>query len=103
MRDASGHPGPCSMNVAATLDPRGVAVATGPARSDALIQAQGAELYRVGVDVQAVEAGPLTRHVERRRVMVDGPEKSFPLALSERPKSLTFNADSEVLSKTRRE
>jgi hypothetical protein len=42
-------------------------------------------------------------HVERRRVMVDGPEKSFPLALSERPKSLTFNADSEVLSKTRRE
>jgi hypothetical protein len=42
-------------------------------------------------------------HTERRRVMVDGPEKSFPLAFSSRPKSLTFNADSEVLSKTRRE
>jgi hypothetical protein len=40
---------------------------------------------------------------ERRRVMVDGPEESFPLALAERPKSLTFNPGSEVLSKTRRE
>jgi hypothetical protein len=40
---------------------------------------------------------------ERRRVMVDGPEESFPLAFTVRPKSLTFNAGSEVLSKTRRE
>jgi aminopeptidase N len=38
---------------------------------------------------------------ERRRVMVDGPEVSVPLEFSEKPKSLTFNADSEVLSKTR--
>ena len=41
MRDASGCPGPDSMNVAATLDTRGVAVAAGLAHSDALIQAQG--------------------------------------------------------------
>ncbi|HEY4587654.1 MAG TPA: M1 family aminopeptidase [Thermoanaerobaculia bacterium] len=38
---------------------------------------------------------------ERRRVMVDQPEQSIPLSLSERPKSLTFNPGSEVLSKTR--
>jgi hypothetical protein len=42
-------------------------------------------------------------HSERRRVMIDQAEESFPLVFSERPKSLTFNADSEVLSKTRRE
>jgi len=41
LRDASGHPGLGSMNVAATLDTRGAAVAAGPARSDALIQARG--------------------------------------------------------------
>ncbi|MFL6193430.1 MAG: M1 family metallopeptidase [Thermoanaerobaculia bacterium] len=38
-------------------------------------------------------------HTERVRVMVDQPEKSFPLAFSAKPKSLTFNPDSEVLSK----
>ncbi len=38
---------------------------------------------------------------ERRRVMVDQPEESIPLNLPERPKSLTFNPGSEVLSKTR--
>jgi len=38
---------------------------------------------------------------ERRRVMVDQPEQSIPLNLPERPKSLTFNPGSEVLSKTR--
>jgi Peptidase family M1 domain len=38
---------------------------------------------------------------ERRRVMVDQPEQSIPLTLPERPKSLTFNPDSEVLSKSR--
>ena len=38
---------------------------------------------------------------ERRRVMVDQPEQSFPLAFSARPKSLTFNPDSEVLAKGR--
>jgi hypothetical protein len=36
---------------------------------------------------------------ERVRVMVDQPEKTFPLAFSSKPKSLTFNPDSEVLSK----
>jgi hypothetical protein len=36
---------------------------------------------------------------ERRRVMVDQPEQSFPLAFAEKPKSLTFNPDSEVLAK----
>ena len=41
MRDASGHPGLGSMNVATTLDTRGVAVAVGLARSDSLIRAQG--------------------------------------------------------------
>src|SRR5207237_8218225 len=41
LRDASGHPGLGSMNVATTLDTRAVAVAAGLARSDALIQAQG--------------------------------------------------------------
>jgi hypothetical protein len=40
-------------------------------------------------------------HAERRRVMVDRPEQSFPLELAARPKSLTFNPESEVLSKTR--
>jgi hypothetical protein len=34
-------------------------------------------------------------------VMVDQPEASIALALPERPKSLTFNPGSEVLSKTR--
>jgi len=38
---------------------------------------------------------------ERRRVMVDQPEESIPLALPERPKSLTFNPGSEVLAKVR--
>jgi len=38
---------------------------------------------------------------ERRRVMVDQPEQSIALNLPERPKSLTFNPGSEVLSKTR--
>jgi hypothetical protein len=38
---------------------------------------------------------------ERRRVMVDQPEESIPLNLPERPRSLTFNPGSEVLSKTR--
>jgi aminopeptidase N len=38
---------------------------------------------------------------ERRRVMVDRSVQSFPLALAARPKSLTFNPDSEVLSKTK--
>ncbi|HEY2292719.1 MAG TPA: M1 family aminopeptidase [Thermoanaerobaculia bacterium] len=38
---------------------------------------------------------------ERRRVMVDQPEQSIPLNLPERPKNLTFNPGSEVLSKTR--
>ncbi len=41
-------------------------------------------------------------HTERRRVMVDRSEQSFPLELAAKPKSLTFNPDSEVLSKTRR-
>jgi hypothetical protein len=40
-------------------------------------------------------------HTERRRVMVDQSVQSFPLALSAKPKSLTFNPDSEVLSKVR--
>ena len=38
---------------------------------------------------------------ERRRVMVDRSVQSFPLAFAARPKSLTFNPDAEVLSKTR--
>ena len=38
---ASSHPGLGSMNVAATLDPRGAPVAAGLARSGVLIQAQG--------------------------------------------------------------
>ena len=38
---------------------------------------------------------------ERRRVMVDRSVQSFPLVLAARPKSLTFNPDAEVLSKTR--
>jgi NitT/TauT family transport system ATP-binding protein len=41
LRDASGHPGLGSMNVATTLDTRGMAVAAGLPRSDALIRAQG--------------------------------------------------------------
>ncbi|HEX4498539.1 MAG TPA: M1 family aminopeptidase [Thermoanaerobaculia bacterium] len=56
--------------------------------------------FRMSVPVAVEYADGRT---ERRRVMVDGPEKSFPLTFSERPKSLTFNAGSEVLSKTRRE
>ncbi len=40
---------------------------------------------------------------ERRRVMVEGPEVTFPLALAAKPKSLTFNPGSEVLSKTKRD
>ncbi|HEY3566444.1 MAG TPA: M1 family aminopeptidase [Thermoanaerobaculia bacterium] len=38
---------------------------------------------------------------ERRRVMIDQPEESIPLNLPEKPKSVTFNPGSEVLSKTR--
>ncbi len=38
---------------------------------------------------------------ERRRVMVDRSVQSFPLVLSAKPKSLKFNPDAEVLSKTR--
>ncbi|HYX25461.1 MAG TPA: M1 family aminopeptidase [Thermoanaerobaculia bacterium] len=39
----------------------------------------------------------------RLRVMVDQPEKTFPLAFPEKPKSLTFNPDSEVLAKVKRD
>jgi hypothetical protein len=42
-------------------------------------------------------------HAERRRVMVDQPEQSIPLTFAAKPKSLTFNPDSEVLSKTKRD
>lgn len=40
---------------------------------------------------------------ERRRVMMDAAEKSFTLAFSEKPKSLIFNPDSEVLAKVKKE
>src|SRR4029077_15079383 len=56
--------------------------------------------FRMSVPVAVEYANGRT---ERRRVMVDQAEQSFPLAFSERPKSLTFNADSEVLAKTKRE
>ena len=56
--------------------------------------------FRMSVPVAVEYANGRT---ERRRVMVDQSDQSFPLAFAERPKSLTFNADSEVLSKTKRE
>lgn len=54
--------------------------------------------FRMSVPV-AIEY--LDGRTERRRVMVDQPEQSISLSLPERPKSLTFNPGSEVLSKTR--
>jgi hypothetical protein len=40
---------------------------------------------------------------ERLRVMVDEAEKTFTLPFAEKPKSLTFNPDSEVLAKTKKD
>jgi hypothetical protein len=39
----------------------------------------------------------------RLRILVDEPDETFTLSFPERPKSLTFNPDSEVLAKTRRD
>jgi hypothetical protein len=56
--------------------------------------------FRMSVPVAVEYANGRT---ERQRVMVDQNDQTFPLVFAERPKSLTFNAESEVLSKTRRE
>ncbi|HSS50590.1 MAG TPA: hypothetical protein VLX28_16760, partial [Thermoanaerobaculia bacterium] len=40
---------------------------------------------------------------ERLRVMVDDAEKTFTLSFAEKPRSLTFNPDSEVLAKVKKE
>jgi hypothetical protein len=40
---------------------------------------------------------------ERRRVMVDEAEEKISLAFPERPRGMTFNSESEVLAKVRRE
>jgi hypothetical protein len=39
----------------------------------------------------------------RLRVLVDEPEETFTLSFPEKPKGLTFNPDSEVLSRTKRD
>jgi aminopeptidase N len=41
--------------------------------------------------------------MERLRVMVDESEKSFTLPFPEKPRSLTFNPDSEVLAKVKKD
>jgi peptidase M1-like protein len=50
----------------------------------------------VAVDLGGGKAG-------RTRVMVDEAEETFSLAFPERPRGVTFNAESEVLAKVRRE
>jgi len=40
---------------------------------------------------------------ERLRVMMDEPEKTFTLPFAEKPRSLTFNPDSEVLAKVKKD
>jgi len=56
--------------------------------------------FKMSVPVDVELAGGKT---ERRRVMVDDAEETFSLAFSEKPKGVTFNPESEVLAKTRRE
>ncbi|HEV2853660.1 MAG TPA: M1 family aminopeptidase [Thermoanaerobaculia bacterium] len=56
--------------------------------------------FKMSVPV-SVELG--NGKTERRRVMVDEPEKTFTLSFSEKPRSVTFNPESEVLAKVKRE
>jgi len=55
--------------------------------------------FKMSVPV-AVDFGGKTSHV---RVMVDQPEKTFTLAFPEKPRSLIFNPDSEVLAKVKKD
>jgi aminopeptidase N len=56
--------------------------------------------FKMSVPVLADFGGGRT---ERVRVMVADPEKIFPLSFPEKPKSLTFNPDFEVLAKVKRD
>jgi aminopeptidase N len=56
--------------------------------------------FKMSVPVAVDFGGGRTDHL---RVMVDQPEKTFTLPFAEKPKSLTFNPDSEVLAKVRKD
>jgi hypothetical protein len=63
-------------------------------------QSEVPEGFRMSVPVDVEFSDGRT---ERVRVMVDQSEQAFPLSWSGKPKVLTFNPDSEVLAKVRRE
>jgi hypothetical protein len=56
--------------------------------------------FRMSVPVAVDFGGGKVGHL---RVMVDQPEKTFPLAFPEKPKSLTFNPEGEVLAKVKKD
>src|SRR6185295_3325756 len=58
------------------------------------------EGFRMSVPVAIEFANGRT---ERQRVMVDETEETFSLGFPERPRAVTFNPQSEILAKTRRE
>ncbi len=56
--------------------------------------------FKMSVPVAVDFGNGKTGHL---RVMVEDPEKTFPLSFPDKPKSLTFNPDSEVLAKVKRD
>jgi Peptidase family M1 domain len=56
--------------------------------------------FKMSVPVAIDFGGGKTGHL---RVLVEDPEKNFSLSFPEKPKSLTFNPDSEVLAKVKKD
>jgi peptidase M1-like protein len=84
-----------SSEVAAAPNAEGQYVATLKVR-----QSDVPEGFRMSVPVAVEFADGRT---ERRRVMVDEVEEVFSLAFPQRPRGVTFNPESEVLARVRRE
>ncbi len=84
-----------SYNLSASPDEQGRYVATLKVR-----QTDVPEGFRMSVPVAAELSGG---RIERQRVMVDEAEETFTLSFSEKPKSLTFNPENEVLAKIRKD
>lgn len=84
-----------SYNLSNSPDQQGRYVATLKVR-----QTDVPEGFKMSVPVTAELAGG---RVERQRVMVDEAEETFTLSFPEKPKSLTFNPEDEVLAKTRKD